>query len=150
MLNLNASLTKAGVTYSTLWSVDFTDDFFLGGLRKWLAGEAGGARHQPRAPLDRFKLPAKAEEIGQPPGAPSLRRDKAIMGIFDEGCMGMYNAIIPDELLHPTGVFKERLSQSALYRRDAAGDRRRSAGGARMAGRARHAVSRPGRIRRPT
>ena len=29
--------------------------------------------------------------------------------------MGMYNAIIPDELLHPTGVFKERLSQSALF-----------------------------------
>lgn len=29
--------------------------------------------------------------------------------------MGMYNAIIPDELLHSTGVFKERLSQSALY-----------------------------------
>ncbi len=44
-----------------------------------------------------------------------MRRDKAILGVFDEGCMGMYNAIIPDELLHPTGVFKERLSQSALY-----------------------------------
>jgi len=29
--------------------------------------------------------------------------------------MGMYNAIIPDELLQPLGVFKERLSQSALY-----------------------------------
>lgn len=29
--------------------------------------------------------------------------------------MGMYNAIIPDELLHATGVYKERLSQSALY-----------------------------------
>lgn len=27
----------------------------------------------------------------------------------------MFNAIIPDELLHPTGVFKERLSQSALF-----------------------------------
>jgi hypothetical protein len=27
----------------------------------------------------------------------------------------MYNAIIPDELLHPTGVFKERISQSSLY-----------------------------------
>jgi hypothetical protein len=27
----------------------------------------------------------------------------------------MFNAIIPDELLHPTGVFKERLSQSTLY-----------------------------------
>ena len=37
------------------------------------------------------------------------------MGIFDEGCMGMYNAIIQDELLSPLGVFKERLSQSALY-----------------------------------
>lgn len=29
--------------------------------------------------------------------------------------MGMFNAIIPDALLNPTGVFKERLSQSALY-----------------------------------
>lgn len=29
--------------------------------------------------------------------------------------MGMFNAIIPDHLLHPTGVYKERLSQSALY-----------------------------------
>lgn len=29
--------------------------------------------------------------------------------------MGMYNAIVPDHLLHPTGVYKERLSQSALY-----------------------------------
>jgi len=47
--------------------------------------------------------------------ARELKSKKAIMGIFDEGCMGMYNAIIPDELLHPTGVFKERLSQSALY-----------------------------------
>jgi L-fucose isomerase-like protein len=37
------------------------------------------------------------------------------MGVFDEGCMGMHNAIIPDELLNATGVFKERLSQSSLY-----------------------------------
>lgn len=29
--------------------------------------------------------------------------------------MGMFNAIIPDHLLHATGLFKERLSQSALY-----------------------------------
>jgi hypothetical protein len=39
------------------------------------------------------------------------------MGIFDEGCMGMYNAIIDDELLNPAGIFKERLSQSALVPR---------------------------------
>ena len=35
--------------------------------------------------------------------------------IFDEGCMGMFNAILPDDLLHATGVFKERLSQSSLF-----------------------------------
>ncbi len=29
MLNLNGSLTKAGVRYDTLWSADFSDDFFL-------------------------------------------------------------------------------------------------------------------------
>lgn len=29
--------------------------------------------------------------------------------------MGMFNAIIPDSLLNPLGIFKERLSQSALY-----------------------------------
>ena len=64
--------------------------------------------------LSAFQLPAQAEEVGARL-AGELRRNKAIMGVFDEGCMGMYNAIIPDELLHPTGVFKERLSQSALY-----------------------------------
>ena len=47
--------------------------------------------------------------------AADLCRAKALLGVFDEGCMGMYNAIIPDELLHPTGIFKERLSQSTLY-----------------------------------
>src|SRR5713101_2383509 len=36
LLNLNGSLTKMGVRYSSLWSKDFTDDFFLNGLRQWL------------------------------------------------------------------------------------------------------------------
>src|SRR3954467_5555613 len=36
LLNLNASLTKAGVAYSTLWSENFTDEFFRAGLREWL------------------------------------------------------------------------------------------------------------------
>ena len=31
MLNLNGSLTKAGVCYSTLWSENFSDDFFKDG-----------------------------------------------------------------------------------------------------------------------
>ncbi len=114
MLNLNASLTKAGVKYSTLWSVDFTDEFFLSGLRQWLKGEM--VVHD-KSHLRSFKdvtLPARAKKVGTAV-AKELKTSKAIMGIFDEGCMGMYNAIIPDELLNPVGVFKERLSQSALY-----------------------------------
>ncbi len=114
MLNLNASLTKAGVGYSTLWSADFTDDFFLDGLRKWLRGQPviHDTRHVHA--LSELRLPAEAAALGSRVAA-ELLRDKAIMGIFDEGCMGMYNAIIPDELLHAAGVFKERLSQSTLF-----------------------------------
>ena len=59
-------------------------------------------------------MPSAAAKIGRE-FAQKLKREKLIMGVFDEGCMGMFNAIIPDELLHPTGVFKERLSQSSLY-----------------------------------
>jgi hypothetical protein len=36
MLNLNGSLTRAGAKYSTLWSQDFTDDYFRAHLRQWL------------------------------------------------------------------------------------------------------------------
>ena len=114
MLNLNGSLTKAGVKYSSLWSVDFTDEQFLGGLRRWLNGEEIVHDTSHAKPLSAFTLPKRAESIAAALAA-TLLRQKAIMGVFDEGCMGMYNAIIPDELLHRTGVFKERLSQSALY-----------------------------------
>ena len=47
MLNLNGSLTKMGVAYSTLWSEKFTDKYFRNGLRQWL-GEGGGS-HLARA-----------------------------------------------------------------------------------------------------
>jgi hypothetical protein len=114
LLNLNGSLTKAGVMYSSLWSIDFQDDFFLNGLRRWLAGQPVTHDTSHVHPLTEFTLPSRAEKIASVLAA-SFRRDKAIMGVFDEGCMGMYNAIIPDELLYQTGVFKERLSQSALY-----------------------------------
>src|SRR5208282_285156 len=64
--------------------------------------------------LKKVKVPRSAAKLGRA-FAERLKHEKAIMGVFDEGCMGMFNAIIPDELLHPTGVFKERLSQSSLY-----------------------------------
>jgi len=114
MLNLNGSLTKAGIKYSTLWSEDFTDAFFRKNLRQWLA--KGVIKHDEShvTPYEKAGVPAASQKIGQR-FAKKLRADKAIMGIFDEGCMGMFNAIIPDDLLHATGVFKERLSQSTLF-----------------------------------
>jgi hypothetical protein len=114
MLNLNGSLTKAGVKYSTLWSEDFSDAFFLSHLRKWL--KDGHVRHK-TPHVTKFKdvkIGSKEAKLGNAL-ADQLLRSKAIMGVFDEGCMGMFNAIIPDHLLNPTGVYKERLSQSALY-----------------------------------
>jgi hypothetical protein len=114
MLNLNASMAKAGVKYSTLWSEDFKDDYFLQGLRRWLNG--GTIQHDAShvRPLASLQLSASAEELGRDLGQ-QLKCEKAIMGVFDEGCMGMYNAIIPDELLQTAGIYKERLSQSALF-----------------------------------
>ena len=114
MLNLNGSLTKAGVDYSTIWSEDFTDDFFKNYLRAWL--REGYVKHKTPhvTKWKSVRVGGKEQKLAESL-AQQLQRDKAIMGVFDEGCMGMFNAIIPDELLHSTGVYKERLSQSALY-----------------------------------
>src|SRR5258708_285112 len=94
MLNLNGSLTKAGIPYDTLWSVDFTDDFFLNNVRRWLHGQRVEHNTSHVHSLSDFTLPTDAEHAGVEL-ARELRRDKAILGVFDEGCMGMYNAIIP-------------------------------------------------------
>jgi hypothetical protein len=114
LLNLNASLTKAGVRYSTLWSETFTDRYFEDGLRQWL--DTGVVTHDQShvRDLDHTKLAPEDEAIGRRFGR-AFKQRKHILGVFDEGCMGMFNAIVPDELLHPTGLFKERLSQSTLY-----------------------------------
>ena len=115
LLNLNASLTKAGRAFDTLWSRTFDDEWFVANLDLWLAGK----------PLEHDASHVHAFTGGEVTDSTArdaatsvvdtLRRDGAILGVFDEGCMGMYNAIIPDELLFPMNVFKERLSQSALY-----------------------------------
>jgi hypothetical protein len=114
MLNLNGSLTKAGVKYSTIWSEDFTDDFFREYLMRWL--KDGYARHKTThvTKWKNVQVGSKERKLGGAL-ADELTHQKAIMGVFDEGCMGMFNAIIPDALLNPLGVFKERLSQSSLF-----------------------------------
>jgi len=114
MLNINGSLTKAGIAYSSLWSEKFDDEFFLEGLKEWL--NTGVVRHNVDhvRKYEEVSIDAADEAIGKT-FAQVFRNNKAIMGVFDEGCMGMYNAIVPDQLLHATGIFKERLSQSSLY-----------------------------------
>jgi hypothetical protein len=113
MLNLNGCLHKGGVTFSTLWSKDFRDEFFRRGLRQWLKEHKIDQDASHVRPLDLSAVPRAERELGEGL-ARDLKTRKAILGVFDEGCMGMYNAIIEDYLLNPTGVYKERLSQSAL------------------------------------
>jgi hypothetical protein len=112
LLNLTASLTKAGVRHSALWSEEFTDDWARGGLKTWL--ETGEIAHDTSHVRDLDDAGTGPEAALGQALAGQLQREKAIIGVFDEGCMGMYNAIIDDELLNPLGIYKERLSQSAL------------------------------------
>ena len=116
MLNLNGSLTKAGVKYSSLWSEDFlTDDIFKNKLKSWL--NTGKIKHD-ISHVKEYKTNNHftTEEIKiLNTIVEKLDKNKAIMGVFDEFCMGMYNATIPDEFLFKMGVYKERLSQSALF-----------------------------------
>ena len=113
MLNLNGSLAKAGVRFSTLWSLDFSDEFFRKGLRQWLQEHKIDHDMSHVHPFHLASAPAAERELGSAL-AKELKTRKAILGVFDEGCMGMYNAIVEDFMLNPLGVYKERLSQSAL------------------------------------
>jgi hypothetical protein len=113
LLNLNGSLVKAGVPFSTIWSKDFDDAFFLKGIEEWLVtGRIDHDLSHVRS-FDPKQVPEQIRNTAKVLSEDLLRR-KAILGVFDEGCMGMYNAILDDELLNPLGIFKERLSQSAL------------------------------------
>ncbi len=114
VLNLNACLTKAGVKYASLWAESFTESKFRSDLKNWL--ETGEAEHDLShvQPAEYVTLPPSDKALGEQLAA-ELTASRPIMGIFDEGCMGMYNGIIEDALLFPMGIYKERLNQSALY-----------------------------------
>jgi len=113
LLNLTGSMTKAQVDYSALWSADFTDAWARAKLGEWL--ETGTIVHDTSHVRDLPALDPETPEVQLGTAlARQLKDEKAIIGVFDEGCMGMYNAIFDDELLNPLGIYKERLSQSAL------------------------------------
>ena len=113
LLGLNGGLTKMGRDYSTIWSVDFTDQWFRAGIKEWV--ETGHITHDASHVRPLPALPESPERLLGEALADQLQQDKAIFGVFDEGCMGMYNAIIDDELMNSLGIYKERLSQSALW-----------------------------------
>lgn len=113
LLGLNAGLTKMDKAYSTIWTVDGTDQWFTDGIRSWVTNAS--ISHDSSHVRDLPVLAESAEKLLGEALADQLLADKAIIGVFDEGCMGMYNAIIDDELLNPIGIYKERLSQSALW-----------------------------------
>ncbi|HEY8662325.1 MAG TPA: hypothetical protein VIL68_01795, partial [Propionibacteriaceae bacterium] len=112
LLNLTGSMTKAGIAHSSLWSKDFTDDWACDQLKTWL--ETGEIVHDQSHVRDLPPLPDSDEKALGVALADELQQNKAILAVFDEGCMGMYNAIFDDELINPYGIYKERLSQSAL------------------------------------
>lgn len=112
MLNLHGSMVKAGIKHSTLWSKDFTDEWARTKLAEWL--ETGAIVHDVSHVRDLPALPDSEEKRLGEALAAQLKEDKAIIAVFDEYCMGMYNALIDDELMNPAGIYKERLSQSAL------------------------------------
>jgi hypothetical protein len=114
MLNLNGCLLKAGVPYTTLWSKDFKDPLFKRGLREWIRNKTFVHDTSHVHAFD----PAKASEAERALGVAlgkELGSKKALLAVFDEGCMGMANAIIEDSLMNSAGIYKERLSQSGLY-----------------------------------
>src|SRR4051812_38457441 len=55
LLNLTASMTKAGIAHSTLWSKDFTDDWAVERLQTWL--ETGTIEHDTSHVRDLGALP---------------------------------------------------------------------------------------------
>lgn len=113
-LNLRASLVKAGVRPSMLWTEDFKGADFRRKLKRWL--DTGRVRHDTShvAEYVHERTPRRQRRLGEGI-ANDIRAHPPILGVFDEGCMGMENAIIPDHLLRRVPAFKERLSQSALY-----------------------------------
>ncbi|WP_229503545.1 fucose isomerase [Nesterenkonia sedimenti] len=113
LLGLNAGLTKMGRDYSTTWTVDGIDEWFRSCIQDWIS--TGTIRHDTSHVRPLRQLPQIPEvDLGKKL-ARELLSHKAIIGVFDEGCMGMYNAIFDDDLLNRIGIYKERLSQSALW-----------------------------------
>src|SRR5450759_1084278 len=88
LLGLNAGMTKMGTAYSTIWTVEGTDAWFQDGIRTWL--ETGTIEHDASHVRPLPDLPDSEEKRLGLALAEQILAEKAIIGVFDEGCMGMY------------------------------------------------------------
>ncbi len=114
LLNLNGRLLKSGVNFQHAMEQGLSRRVFPS--RDFASGSSEGKITHDPATFARWTWPLcrGRKETRRARSRSELKSRKAILGVFDEGCMGMYNAIIDDDLLNTAGVFKERLSQSAL------------------------------------
>ena len=107
LLNLGGGLTKMGVTFSSLWSKDFNDDFFMAGLTQFL--ETGTVKHDLShvRELEVSKLPQLERELGTAL-AQQLKLEKAILGVFRQGPFEHHtNGALGDELeMMNAGIFR--------------------------------------------
>ncbi len=119
--NLNACLLKHNREFSTVWSEDFTDQPFKDKMVHFI--KTGSIIHARDHIRDYESVSSEiktdysdAMEIGEA-FANFLQRKRAILGYFDEMCMGMENGVFGNELLYPLGIGKENISQSELLAR---------------------------------
>src|SRR5882724_1843451 len=80
MLNLNGSMTKADIPYSSLWSENLAQPAFRSNLRTWL--DTGALTHDQSHVRDLrlLRLPAEDLQTGENAAA-RFREQKAIMGV---------------------------------------------------------------------
>ena len=115
MLCMAGTLTGLDKAYSRLWSENFDDPFFMGGLSSWL--KTGKIDHDTRYlhALDKSHkvMRSQAGKMGADVGRYILDH-KEIIGLFDTFCMGMINGVFPQKALADIGMPLESLSQSDL------------------------------------
>ncbi len=124
MLNLNAGLTKAGKKYSTLWSEDFTDDFFVKGLNKWLA--KGEVKHSLKhvTPLEESQSPRGRSQARRGPGRSASARS-GDHGHLRRRLHGHVQRHHPGRIAQPAGRVQGTAQPIGPLLRDHPGFRRR-------------------------
>lgn len=69
MLGLNGGLTKMNKPYSTVWTVDGTDQWFKNGIKQWvtdLQQRSESAAHAPHQPNPRWPRRRSCATSGRP------------------------------------------------------------------------------------